>query len=73
MQLFTDNMTVMYILQNWYSRSAELRSEVHRIVDLVRAHSIDLAVTYINTNKNLLADAISRTIEEHVIILDEEV
>jgi hypothetical protein len=66
-------MTVMYILQNWYSRSAELRSEARRIVDLVRAHSIDLAVTYINTNENLLADAISRTIEEHVIILDEEV
>ena len=57
-------MTVMYILQNWYSRSAELMSEVRRIVDLVHAHSIDLAVTYISTNENLLADALSRTVEE---------
>ena len=57
-------MTVMYIIQIWYSCSAELRSEVRRIVDLVRAHSIDLAVTYISTNENLLADALSRTVEE---------
>lgn len=57
-------MAVMYILQAWYSRSADMRKEVGRIVDLVRKYHIDLAATYISTHENLLADALSRTVEE---------
>jgi hypothetical protein len=54
----------MYILQNWYSRNAKLRDEVSRIIDILRVNNVDLAAMYINTTENVLADALSRIVNE---------
>lgn len=42
-----------------------------RIIDLLRMHNVDLAARYINTAENVLADALSRTIDERKLCLDE--
>lgn len=62
----------MYILQNFYSRNVKLRDEVSRIIDLLRTHHIDLASMYINTAENVLADNLSRAVDEQRIELDEK-
>ena len=63
----------MYILQNWYSRNKALRLEVCRIVDLLRMHHIDLAARYINTTENVLADMLSRVVDEKKVVLSDDV
>lgn len=70
--LFTDNMVVMHVLTNWYSRSKLLRMEVRRILDMVLAHNIDLVALYINTVENALADHLSRVVEEHRLEICED-
>jgi hypothetical protein len=69
--LFTDNQTVMYIIQNWYSRNRKLRLEVQRIIDILRINKVDLAALYINTTENVLADALSRVVQEHLVVVEE--
>ena len=61
----------MFILQNWYSKNRALRLEVSRIIDLLRMHNVDLAARYINTAENVLADALSRVVNEQKIRLDD--
>ncbi len=61
----------MFILQNWYSKNRALRLEVSRIIDLLRMHNVDLAAGYINTAENVLADALSRVVNEQKIRLDD--
>lgn len=72
MLLFTDNQAVMYILQKWYSKNKALRLEVSRIIDLLRLHNVDLAAQYINTAENVLADALSRAVDEKKVWLTDE-
>ena len=61
----------MFIFQNWYSKNRALRLEVSRIIDLLCMHNVDLAARYINTAENVLADALSRVVNEQKIRLDD--
>lgn len=42
-----------------------------RIIDILKNYNVDLAALYINTTENVLADALSRVIEEHIVGLED--
>ena len=60
---------MMFMLQKWYSKNKALRLEVCRIIDILRENNVDLAAYYINTAENVLADALSRVVDEKRISL----
>jgi hypothetical protein len=71
--LFSDNMAVVHIITNWYSKSGALRALVAAILGHARAKHIDLTAMWISTTENLVADQLSRMIDEYKLRLRDTV
>jgi hypothetical protein len=57
------------MLSSWYSKSPELRALLSSILAICKQNSIDVLAMWLSSSENLLADKLSRLVNEYVLRL----